>query len=118
PALTRVANDVFRGLLPPVADERQAAFAPLDPVRPDPGPASGGFRLISTPERNPDDVARFVRWAVDSGWPIASEGPVRGARFGDFLVLTRTREHIDGYARALEAYGAPVDVSGRPALPV
>ncbi|MGZ6971408.1 MAG: UvrD-helicase domain-containing protein, partial [Thermoanaerobaculia bacterium] len=78
----------------------------------------GGFRLVSTPERNPDDVARFVRWAVDSGWPIASEGPARGARFGDFLVLTRTREHIDGYARALEAYGAPVDVSGSRSLPI
>ena len=118
PALTRAANDVFRGLLPLDADERQAAFAPLDAVRSDPGPASGGFRLLSTPERNPQDVAKFVRWAVDSGWPVASEGPARGARFGDFLVLTRTREHIDAYARALEAHGAPVDVSGSRSLPI
>ena len=118
PALTQAANDVFRGLLPPDANERQAAFAPLEPVRPDPGPASGGFRLPSTTERNQEDVARFVRWAVDSGWRVASDGPSRGARFGDFLVLTRTREHIDDYARSLEAYGVPVDVSGSRSLPI
>lgn len=118
PALTRAANDVFRRLLPADPDERQAAFAQLDAVRPDPGPTSGGFRLLSTPDRNPDDVARFVRWAVESEWSVAPEGPARGARFGDFLVLTRTREHIGAYARALESYGVPVDVSGSRSLPI
>ncbi len=118
PALTKAANEIFRTLLPPAADERQAAFAPLEPVRLDPGAKSGGFRLPSTPERNPEDVARLVRWMVDSEWPVSSEGPERGARFGDFLVLTRARDHIDAYARALEAYGAPVDVSGSRSLPI
>ncbi|MCM3877750.1 MAG: PD-(D/E)XK nuclease family protein, partial [Thermoanaerobaculia bacterium] len=56
--------------------------------------------------------------AVDSGWPVTCDGPARGARFGDVLVLTRTREHLDQYARALEAYGIPVDVSGSRALPI
>ncbi|MEO8585913.1 MAG: UvrD-helicase domain-containing protein [Acidobacteriota bacterium] len=118
PSLARAANEVFRELLPVDADERQAAFAPLDAVRVDHGPAAGGFRLPSTVEGNPEDVARFVRWAVDSAWPVASDGPVRGARYGDFLVLTRTREHIDAYARALEVYGVPVDVSGSRSLPI
>jgi ATP-dependent helicase/nuclease subunit A len=118
PALTGAANEVFRIAFPPRADERQAAFAPLEPVRPDPGPASGAFRLLSDAERNPDDVARFVRWAVDSRWPVTCDGPVRAARFGDFLVLTRAREHLDAYARAFEALGIPVDVSGSRALPI
>ena len=118
PALTEAANEVFRGLLPPDADERQAKFAALHAVRPNPGPSGGAFRLPSNADRNPEDVARFVRWAVDEGWPVASEGPVRGARFGDFLVLTRTRDHLDAYARALEAVGAPVDVSGTRSLPI
>ncbi len=118
PSLTRAANDAFRTLLPQMADERQAAFAPLEAVRADPGPDAGAFRLPSSAARNPLDVARFVRWAVDSGWPVSSDGPTRGARFGDVLVLTRTREHIDAYARALEAYGIPVDVSGSRSLPI
>lgn len=119
PALTLAANEAFRPpVFPAAADERQAAFASLEPVRADAGPASGAFRLLSTPERNADDVARFVRWAVDTGWPLACDGPVRGARFGDFLVLTRTRELLDAYARALEGYGIPVDVSGSRALPI
>ena len=118
PALTGVANEVFRDVFPLLADERQAAFSPLEPVRPDPGPASGAFRLLSTVERNPDDIARFVRWAVDSQWLVACDGPERASRFGDFLVLTRTREHLDVYARAFEALGIPVDVSGSRALPI
>ena len=87
-------------------------------MRPNPGPAGGAFRLPSRPERNPEDVARFVRWAVDEGWPVSSDGPARGARFGDFLVLTRGRDHLDSYARALEAVGAPVDVSGTRSFPI
>ena len=118
PALTRAANDVFRNVFPPLADERQAAFSPLEAARPDPGPASGAFRLPSTAERNPDDVARFVRWAVDSRWPVSCDGPERDARWNDFLVLTRIREHLDVYARAFEALGIPVDVSGSKALPI
>ncbi len=118
PALAEAANEVFRRLLPAGADERQARFAPLEAVRPNPGPAGGAFRLPSRPERNPEDVARFVRWAVDEGWPVSSDGPARGARFGDFLVLTRGRDHLDSYARALEAVGAPVDVSGTRSFPI
>ena len=118
PSLTKAANDVFRTLLPAIADERQAAFSPLDAVRPDAGPASGAFRLPSGPERNAEDVARFVRWAVDSAWPVACQGPVRGARFEDFLVLTRTRDRLDEYARAFESLGIPADVSGSRAFPI
>ena len=118
PALTEAANEVFRALLPADADERQAKFAALDAVRSNPGPSGGAFRLLSNAVRNPEDVARFVRWAVDEAWPVASEGPTRGARFGDFLVLTRGRDRLDEYARALEAVGAPVDVSGTRSLPI
>jgi ATP-dependent helicase/nuclease subunit A len=118
PALTGAANEVFRKLFPPLANETQAAFSPLEAVRPDPGPVSGAFRLLSTAERNPEDVARFVRWAVDSRWLVACDGPERSARFGDFLVLTRTRDHLDDYARAFESLGVPVDVSGSRALPI
>jgi ATP-dependent helicase/nuclease subunit A len=118
PALTSGANQVFRNLFPGLPDERQAAFASLDAVRSDAGPESGGFRLLSDPEPNAEDVARFVRWAVDSGWKVGCDGPIRPARFGDFLVLTRTRERLDEYARALEALGIPVDVSGSRSLPI
>jgi ATP-dependent helicase/nuclease subunit A len=118
PELTAPANEVFRRLLPADANERQARFAELNAVRAAGGPRSGAFRLPSNAERNAEDVARFVRWAVDTEWPVSSDGPVRGARFGDFLVLTRNRDRIEEYALAFEAVGAPVDVSGSRSLPI
>ncbi len=118
PALAEAANEVFGSLLPAAADDVQAKFAPLDAARPDPGPAAGAFRLPTTAARNPEDVARFVRWAVDAGWPVSSGGGPRPVRFGDVLVLTRGRDRLDEYARALERVGAPVDVSGSRSLPI
>ncbi|HSB64693.1 MAG TPA: UvrD-helicase domain-containing protein [Thermoanaerobaculia bacterium] len=127
PTLTDPANVWFRSLFPEAADDRQASFAPLEPVRKDRSEKSGAFRLFTPSEgakaeetacANASQVARFVRAAVDHGWPVASDGPERAARFGDFLVLTRTREHLDVYARAFEALGIPADVSGSRALPI
>ena len=127
PALTDPANAWFRSLFPAEANDRQASFAPLEPVRADRSERSGAFRLLTRAggakaddlaRANASDVARFVRGAVDHKWPVASDGPERAARFGDFLVLTRTRKHLDVYARAFEALGVPVDVSGSKALPI
>ncbi len=125
-ALTDPANAWFRSRFPAVADDRQAAFSPLEPVRDDRSERSGAFRLLTRAGAsaeelacaNASDVASFVRGAVDHKWPVSSDGPERAARFGDFLVLTRTREHLDVYARAFEALGIPVDVSGSRALPI
>ncbi len=128
PALTDPANAWFRSLFPAEANDRQASFAPLEPVRVDRSERSGAFRLLTRAgdgakaddlaRANASDVAGFVRGAVDHKWPVASDGPERAARFGDFLVLTRTRDHLDLYARAFEALGVPVDVSGSRALPI
>ena len=127
PALTSAANDVFRSVFPAEPNDRQAAFAPLEPVRTSSGPSSGAFRLLTRGDgadsedlasANASDVARFVRAAVDGKWQVLSETPARDARFGDFLVLTRTREHLDAYARAFDALGVPADVSGSRALPI
>jgi ATP-dependent helicase/nuclease subunit A len=128
PTLTGPANAWFRSLFPAETNDRQASFAPLEPVRRDCSERSGAFRLPTAAgekakadeiaRANASDVARFVRGAVDHKWPVASDGPERDARFGDFLVLTRTREHLEAYARAFEALGVPVDVSGSRALPI
>ncbi|HEX7616415.1 MAG TPA: UvrD-helicase domain-containing protein [Thermoanaerobaculia bacterium] len=126
PALAAAVNEAFRPpVFPNAPDDRQAAYAELMPARSDARPTAGAFRLISRPGAdegseggNAADVARFVRWAVDTEWKISPEGAQRAARFRDFLVLTRTRDHIDEYARALEDLGIPVDVSGSRALPI
>lgn len=126
PALASAVNEAFHPPVFPIApDERQAAYAPMLPIRAEGGSASGVFRLVSRPGPdddseggNPVDVARFVRWAVDTGMTVSPEGKERPARFRDFLVLTRAREHIDAYARALEDLAIPVDVSGSRALPI
>ena len=47
PRLTDPANARFRGLFPAAADDRQASFAPLEPVREDRSERSGAFRLLT-----------------------------------------------------------------------
>ena len=126
PTLAAAVNAAFRPpVFPNAPDDRQAAYAELMPARADARPTSGAFHLISRPGAdegseggNAADVARFVRWAVDAEWKISPDGKEHPARFRDFLVLTRAREHIDEYARALEDLGIPVDVSGSRALPI
>ncbi|HEV7590348.1 MAG TPA: UvrD-helicase domain-containing protein, partial [Longimicrobium sp.] len=114
PAVEALVNGVFGGLFPAAGDGRQAAFAPLR-ARPGPRgpervawyavePAAGrgavGGRRISVP-----DAAALASWIaarVASGERVA----------GDFMVLTRTRHHLAEYARALEAHGVAVELSG------
>ncbi|HET9948585.1 MAG TPA: UvrD-helicase domain-containing protein, partial [Longimicrobiales bacterium] len=114
PAIGDLVNELFRteGFLPPSETEEQAAFEPLN-TRPPEGRVSceGVFVYDLRPSRRAasaaaaDDAARLSSWIrarVDGG----------ERRPGDFLVLTRWRSRLDIYARALEAYGLPVEVTG------
>lgn len=88
--------------------DRQAAFAPLLPARTEQGPGLvAAYRIASG---NQQAMAR------DEAKRIATEISARvkaGEReAGDFMVLTRTRHHLQSYVRALERRGLPTDVSG------
>jgi ATP-dependent helicase/nuclease subunit A len=114
PALEALVNGVFGGLFPAVEDGRQAGFAPLR-VRPGPRqgegigwyglePAAGGGRFSGRRISAPDAEA-LASW-------VAARIAAGERKAGDVMVLTRTRQQLAEYARALESRGVPVQLSG------
>ena len=114
PAIGDLVNELFvrDGYFPEAETAEQAAFEPLNtrPPRSD-VPAEGVFTYSVAPaESNQaaaarDDASRIASWIrrrVDAG----EREP------GDFLILTRVKSRLDIYARALEAHGLPVQVTG------
>jgi ATP-dependent helicase/nuclease subunit A len=114
PPIGDVVNELFRteGFFPPEETAEQAAFEPLNTRPPtDPVSAEGVFYYRVQPtDKNQtaagrDDAERLASWLrarVERG----------ERRPGDFLILTRNKARIDLYARALEARGLPVEVTG------
>jgi ATP-dependent helicase/nuclease subunit A len=114
PAIGDLVNDVFsgEGFFPAAASAEQAAFERLDTRPPsEPLPIEGVFTYSIAPERAnklsaaEDDSGRIATWIRDR-----VDGGERDA--GDFLILTRGRGRLSVYARALEAHGLPVQVTG------
>lgn len=114
PPVGDLVNELFptEGFFPPVATPEQAAFEPLNTRPPEgPAPAEGVFTYDVLPAKANalavarDDAARLASWIRDRVDRSEREP-------GDFLILTRTKTRIDTYARALESYGLPVDVTG------
>jgi ATP-dependent helicase/nuclease subunit A len=114
PPIGDLVNEVFDhpDLFPAEATPEQARFEPLR-TRPaaTPAPEEGVFWYGVHPTRDAnalvaeDDAARLSTWIRDR---VDAGG--RGA--GDFLVLTRNKRSLSIYARAMEAHGIPVQVTG------
>lgn len=111
--IERVVKGVFDSeeMLPARDQRKQAAFAPLRVQR---GRATGDgpgvIRSYAVTGRNQgeavEDDARFVAAHVN-------EQVTQGCRkAGDFMILTRNRHHLALYARVLEEWNLPVEVSG------
>ncbi len=114
PPIGALVNELFAAddFFPERATPEQAAFEPLNtlPERPGSG-AEGVFVYDVQPDAYNrsaiaiDDAERLACWIrerVDAG-----ERPP-----GSFMILTRQRMSIEAYARALEAWGLPVQVTG------
>lgn len=114
PPIGDLVNGLFGepDFFPAEATHQQAAFERLDTRPPtDPVPAEGVFTYVIDPEGDRKDqaaaddgtrIACWIRRRIDAGEREPS----------DFLVLTRGRGRLAVYARALEAYGLPVEVTG------
>jgi len=113
-AIGDLVNSVFdhSDFFPAESTAEQAAFERLD-TRPSSAdvPKEGVFVYDIAPRQSnkaaaaADDGARLAAWIrdrIDAGERTAS----------DFLILTRRRGQLSVYARALEAYGLPVHVTG------
>jgi ATP-dependent helicase/nuclease subunit A len=114
PPIGDLVNELFptAGFFPPEATPEQAGFEPLNTRPPlQPVPAEGVFTYEVTPLKANaaaaarDDASRLACWIrgrLDRGERQA----------GDFLVLTYRKARMDAYARALESYGVPMEVTG------
>ena len=95
------------------AHAAQAAFAPL---LPQPRPASHGpegvfHYVVDAQGKRRDELAEWSASAL-AGWIAGRVGPGGDRRPDDFLILTRKKDQLEAYARALEARNLPVRVSG------
>ncbi len=114
PPVGDLVNELFSqpAFFPPRETREQAAFEPLN-TRPPEGvvPAEGVFHYRLSPTQGnqwaaaEDDAARLASWVR-----ARLDGGEREA--GDFMILTRNRARLAGYARALEAHSIPVQVTG------
>ncbi len=114
PAIGRFVDDEFGRRFREVADERQAAFAPLRTQR-DPAPDEGsegvycyaidvdsGQRRDTVPDADAEAVAAWIHGRIERGERSA----------GDFLILPYHRKFLTRYADALERRNVPVQVTG------
>ena len=101
----------------PVDTAESPAYVPLEVGRSAAprGPLQGLYRLTIPDELKKDSaiayesdlIARTIRRALDAG---------QGAEPGDFLIVTRNKDKLSRYGRALEQYGIPHQVTGGAAL--
>lgn len=126
PKICEWVNGAFRNILPNEGTEQQAAFAPLKPVRACPEDYKPGVFALDIPAQ-PDNkggtiaaaeaahIARYIRRAVDDKMDIEDgkngKPELRPARYGDFMIIGRTKSHLAAFAAALDALGIPNEVT-------
>ncbi len=111
PALAAFVNATFHGMFPAQETPEQAAFAVMNAQK-EPSPDTGmGWYLLDDggargraimEAEDPERVAHWIAQCI----AIGERSP------GDFLLLARMNKFLSAYARALEARGVPVQVSG------
>ncbi len=123
PAVAAFTNGAFEPLFDSYDGRYQAAFQRLVPHRPSQDGAgvyqlraradSGGRRETQTREEA-QRIAAFIAAALRGRTPLNGEDAVLGRRAqpGDFMLLTRSRQYLGEYARALEAEQVPYDITG------
>jgi len=111
------ASDVSPGYVPLAAGRVDGNSGHLSGVYRLPVPAEAG-KSEGAAAYEADRIARTVRRALDLGWTVPrsqrdlEEGVPVELRPSDFLIVTRNRERMSTYARGLQAYGIPHQVTG------
>jgi len=115
PELSRWANEAFSILFPTSATSQQPAYRQLDGVgKPEAAGPCGVFQLCLPASLNRKEVPTADAQAISAY--IRSEVTSKRRNWGDFLVLTRKKEHLGLYATELEHAGVPYEVSGSEAF--
>ena len=133
-AIVDWVNAVFAPRFPAEATDASPGYVALDAARVEGSPGDlTGVRVLSVPAEpsrlnvnavayESDLIARTIRHALDHGVtvPRTQTELERGAQAqalpSDFLIVTYKRAHLSSYARALQKYGIPHQVTGGTAL--
>jgi len=119
-------NPIFEKKLPAQGTSYQAPFEPLVPFQ---QAKEGGVKRISIDKvkwnreaeiagLDAGRVASWIDWALRGNFRIVgtdeegADGKAEVAGPGDFMILLRYKKNLPVYARALEAYGIPYEISG------
>ena len=116
PEICGWANGVFERIFPERGTPSQAAHVPLDAFADQTAKPLGIYRLSipHSPRTSgivDPDAERIAGTIADAlqGKPPFGEA---GAAPSDFLILSRRRQNLPCYARALEARGVPYEIAG------
>lgn len=129
------SNEVFEDVFPDTATAESPAFVPLLEGRApgEPGDFTG-VRLIRVPgelceegidpglEHEADLIARTIKDAIDGGKRVprlcrpGEEPALTPAGPDDFMIIAFNKDYLSVYARKLQEYGIPHEVSGGTAL--
>ena len=115
-------SDLFND---PGLEDLQAPYTPFDPQRTTAGDTGGVRRLdIDKVHGNwgrdiaaadAEQIARYIDAAQSGALPARQDredAAAEGARYSDFLLLTRTKTRLSIYAEALAERGIPYTVTG------
>jgi len=113
PPIGDLVNELFDAeeFFPESATPEQAGFEPLNTRPGEATTREGVFWYAVTPAAArgaaaaDEDATRIASW-------IASRVASGERSSGDFMILTRTRSYLGRYARALESFSVPVQVTG------
>lgn len=127
-------NEVFQGRFPERPTEQAPRYVPLEFARAHKATkALSGVHVINIPKSvgqgnapavdlESDLIARTIRSALKDKTPIARKpealaaGLSAAANESDFLIITAKTKQLAEYARALQAYGIPHQVTGGSSL--
>lgn len=118
---------------PAVDSETSPAYVPLTAGKNDYSRGElNGFQTLDIDESfskiekavewESDFIARYIRHALDSGMKVSRSskdihmGTPEAASPDDFMIVTRTKKYLSIYARALQKYGIPHQVTGGSAM--
>lgn len=124
-------NPIFEKVFPNHPTSYQAEFSPLDTLRSNGKNVEVGVKILDIPadfkrkeeifEADAESIARYIRFALDGNVKLAYPGDqskeiVRTPEANDFMILLRFKDGAAIYARALERYGIPFNITGGSSL--
>ncbi|MFT5526624.1 MAG: ATP-dependent helicase/nuclease subunit A [Pirellulaceae bacterium] len=120
-------NEVFSEAFPSSENTYSPAYSLLEEGRPDDTAQLDGVYRLDVPadlrkdesmEWEAEQIARYICNALNEKWTVPrtqrqlQQGMSPAARPDDFMIITKVKEPLQVYARALDRYGVPNVVSG------